>query len=200
MAWGHGWTTSRGVAAPVTVDGGWWAEVGQPGHRERHILHTWDADRLAAVAPRPGAWIKVVGAREDLRAALPAPWVIDEDGHLMSTVFAPGVTPAPDGYRIEVNVEGPVAKAVARHTSGDTAAAAYLASGAGFGVVDRVETAPEHRRRGLGTAVMTALTDHAARSGLSTGILIATDQGRHLYEALGWTARAAFAAARVPEA
>jgi predicted DCC family thiol-disulfide oxidoreductase YuxK len=47
-------------------------------------------------------------------------------------------------------------------------------------------TAPEHQRRGLGTAVMAALTTAAMGLEAATGILGATEQGRALYEALGW--------------
>src|SRR5687767_10425656 len=90
MVWGRGWARARGVHAPVEVPGGWWAEVGLPGHRERHILHTWDRARLAGIEARPGTWIKVTGRREDLRAALPEVWVMDEDGFLMTTALSGG--------------------------------------------------------------------------------------------------------------
>ncbi|MDO3701713.1 GNAT family N-acetyltransferase [Micromonospora sp. C28SCA-DRY-2] len=43
-----------------------------------------------------------------------------------------------------------------------------------------------HRRRGLGSVVMAALHRHAARRGARTGILVATDEGRALYQRLGW--------------
>jgi len=54
-------------------------------------------------------------------------------------------------------------------------------------VFDQIETAPEHRRRGLGSAVMAALTTSASDLGAVTGILNATVPGRALYETLGWS-------------
>ncbi|WKE70030.1 GNAT family N-acetyltransferase [Streptomyces sp. WP-1] len=53
-------------------------------------------------------------------------------------------------------------------------------------VFDRTVTAPAHRRRGLGTVMMGTLTGAAVGSGVPTGVLGATVQGRTLYEALGW--------------
>ncbi|MGI5521591.1 hypothetical protein ACQEUX_11605 [Micromonospora sp. CA-259024] len=42
---------------------------------------------------------------------------------------------------------------------------------------------------------MRALSDHAARNDLGTGILVATEVGRRLYRALGWTVQSEIAAA-----
>ncbi|WP_436674482.1 GNAT family N-acetyltransferase [Micromonospora sp. URMC 107] len=64
-----------------------------------------------------------------------------------------------------------------------------LAGAGEFGIVDQVATEPAHRRRGLGSVVMRARCDHAAWLGIRTGILVATDDGRALYRALGWTVR-----------
>lgn len=55
-------------------------------------------------------------------------------------------------------------------------------------VFAEIATEPDHQRRGLGSAVMTALTSAAMDLGAATGILCATVQGRALYEALGWQA------------
>ncbi len=201
MAWGRGWAVSRGVPPPVEVPGGFRAEVGLPHHRVRHVLHTWSAESLhALVLPdsAPGAWVKVVGSRDDLRAALPAPWTTAADGWLMSTEFTvePGRPVAP--YRTEVTESGGTVTAVARDADGTPAAWAHLARAGAVGVVDRVETAPEHRRRGLGSAVMRALGRHAVESGMATGVLVATKDGCGLYRALGWEVRAGIAAAWVP--
>ncbi len=82
---------------------------------------------------------------------------------------------------------------------GATAASGRLAPAGRFGIIDQVETSPAHRRRGLGTTVMHTLGDHAARHGLDTGLLVATDDGRHLYRSMGWTVRSEIAAAFVRE-
>jgi GNAT superfamily N-acetyltransferase len=53
-------------------------------------------------------------------------------------------------------------------------------------VADRIETDPQHRRRGLGSAVMASLVETAAAQGAKRGILIASIDGLRLYRSLGW--------------
>lgn len=57
----------------------------------------------------------------------------------------------------------------------------------GHTVYDQILTQPEHRRLGLGTAVMSALTQRSLERGAGHGIMIASPDGRALYQTLGWT-------------
>lgn len=195
MAWGRGWTVSRRTAPPVAVAGGFRVDVGLPGHRVRHILHSHTHDSLAALADRQteaGNWIRIAGPTALLRQALPPDWTMDAAGHLMTTAFTAGRVDAPHGYVIEVETEGDRAVARARDEHGEAAASAQLGRTGAFGVIDQVRTEPAHQRRGLGTALMSALSDRATELGATTGILVGTDAGRALYEALGWTYRSDF--------
>lgn len=65
-------------------------------------------------------------------------------------------------------------------------------------IADRIETVPEHRRRGLGSVVMSSLVENAMAHGATTGILVATADGQQLYSALGWTTRATVLIAQTP--
>ncbi len=53
-------------------------------------------------------------------------------------------------------------------------------------VVDMVWTEPEHRRRGLGRAVMSRLAEEAQKVGATRGLLAASVEGRQLYNSIGW--------------
>ncbi|WP_311137702.1 GNAT family N-acetyltransferase [Streptomyces sp. I6] len=55
-------------------------------------------------------------------------------------------------------------------------------------VIDQIETAAEHRRKGLGSLVMRTLQHSAAERGATSGVLGGTPGGRALYESLGWRA------------
>jgi predicted GNAT family acetyltransferase len=53
-------------------------------------------------------------------------------------------------------------------------------------VYDRIVTEEEFRRRGLGSYVMRALTAGVLEDDVTTGLLMASADGRALYEFLGW--------------
>lgn len=203
IAWSRGWARSRGVPALVNIPGGFRIDVARPGHRVRYVLHTWDASYLREIGRHiatPGTWLKIDGSPAEVRDALPPHWHMFETSYLMSAELSPGPGEVPSPYRIRVGADqSRVVVATVSDRAGAVAASGRLAPAGGFGVVDQVETAPEHRRRGLGTAVIQALSDHAARNGIRAGILAATDEGRALYRTLGWSAHTELATAFIPE-
>ncbi|XTZ16122.1 GNAT family N-acetyltransferase [Micromonospora echinospora] len=202
MAWGRGWAACRGTPAPTAVPGGFRVEVGRPGHRVRVVLHRHDAavlDDLGRRLTAPGTWIKVMGSSAELHDALPPHWAMAPVNHLMSAPFGAGVVTPPAPYAVRIDTTGGAVVATVVDSTGSAAASGRLAPAGSYGVVDQVETTPAHRRRGLGTVVMRALADHGARHGLRTGVLVATGDGRGLYESLGWTTRSTVAAAFIPE-
>jgi len=81
---------------------------------------------------------------------------------------------------------------------GDVAASGCAAETADVFIYDRIETAQEHRRKGLGVAVMAALGS-ARRSSAAAQLLSATEDGRMLYEKLGWTVLFPLATAAIAE-
>ncbi|MGN9813125.1 GNAT family N-acetyltransferase [Micromonospora sp. BQ11] len=202
MAWGQAWTVSRGTPAPVPIVGGFRVEVGAPGHRVRHVLHTYTLDSLARLGRElttPGTWIKVSGDPAGFRAALPASWTMDAPGHLMTTTLAVTRAETPAPYTARLTADGEVTIATVLGEQGKRAAAGRLACAGGFAIMDQVVTEPAHRRRGLGRAVMTLLAARAIELDAHTGILVASDAGRALYTTLGWTVRSDIAGAYIAE-
>ncbi|RNF86258.1 hypothetical protein EER27_02205 [Lysobacter psychrotolerans] len=99
---------------------------------------------------------------------------------------------------MELQQAGPVTRACVIAPDGDLAASGYTAETADVCIYDRIETAQDHRRKGLGVAVMIAL-GAARRTLASPQLLVATEDGRNLYANLGWAVLAPFAAATIPE-
>ena len=56
------------------------------------------------------------------------------------------------------------------------------------GLIQNVLTYPEYRRRGIATRLLEALIEEARRAGATCLELSATEEGRPLYERLGFTA------------
>lgn len=200
-SWVHGWAVSRAAPTPVAVPQGWRVNVGAPGHRLRYVLHTPDEQSLSQLGARqnaPGTWIKVAADPAYLRAALPPQWTMADTGFFMTTPLTDDADMPPTPYTIRTTITDVVVAAVLDAT-GTPVASGRLAPAGVIGVIDQVETAPAHRRRGLGKIVMRLLGHHAVQLGMHTGALVATDDGRKLYSTLGWTVRTPIAAAHVPE-
>ncbi|MBO9557061.1 MAG: hypothetical protein J7515_00565 [Caulobacter sp.] len=190
-AWVSGWALSRSVDPPMRVAGGHRVLVGEPGHVERLVFPALDAERLSARAAgitEPGIFLKVFCAPEALLAAVDARWSPQPPGDLMAVDLAadrPLATLAA-GYVQGLRAEGAVLVAEIHDADGGLAASGRAALTGGFAVFDKIITDPAQQRRGLGRVVMGALGNRARALGADRGVLIATPEGRALYEVLGW--------------
>lgn len=201
FAWQAAHSIARGSPAPVHDRGGFRVDT----HSEKEVkrwVFPQPCDGLRAIAhgiTAPRHYLKLCGADDELRSALPACWEIQPANYFMIAASASFDTkPLPDGYRMELHRAGPVTRACIIAPDGDLAASGCAAEAADVFIYDRIETAQDHRRKGLGVAVMSALAA-ARRSLAAPQLLVATEDGRNLYANLGWTVLAPFAAATIPE-
>ncbi|MFJ6083574.1 GNAT family N-acetyltransferase [Streptomyces sp. NPDC092369] len=204
-AWVDGWVLSRGAAPPVEEPWGWSVDVGQVEQVSRRVLGDIGADVEEAVVRKVadsvtgyGVWLKVFADPALVRGWLGPGWWIDpEPGFLMSVPLTRDAPPAaPDGYRLRTWSRGPVTQAVVTAPDGALAARGQVGVSGATAVVDRVETAEAHRRKGLGGLVVRTLQATAAEQGARTGVLAGTPDGRALYEHLGWTTTALLTSAK----
>jgi predicted GNAT family acetyltransferase len=66
-------------------------------------------------------------------------------------------------------------------------------------VYDRVITEEEHRRKGLASIVLAKLEEIALSKGVSNNFLVATQQGKLLYESLGWKLYSSYTSIVIPD-
>ncbi|WP_160717416.1 GNAT family N-acetyltransferase [Chitinophaga solisilvae] len=200
--WVKGWAISREVAPPVSVYDGSHVTVGWPAQLARYVFpHLSDGYKaLAATIHEPFIHLKVLDDPEEARAWLPSRWVIQEPGHMMvCPVPMTGVAPVlPDGYTVDIQDEITVPLVRILAADGTTAAAGRIALVDDYIIYDRIETHPDHRRRGLATLVMYTLQQTGFAKGGSKGILVATAAGRALYTTLGWKFYAPLTTAIIP--
>lgn len=199
-AWVGGWAVSRSVRPPVEVAGGFRLEIGLPGHRVRYVL--FDVERMAELVPAltaPGTWLKVSAPAERVAPLLTPAWTVGEPEYLMTVPLRRATALAPDGYTLRTATDGGITTVRIHDADGTTAASGQMGVAGPAAVADRILTDPAHRRRGLGSVLMTALGDAAAKRGAATGVLVATRDGLALYRALGWTLREAITPAYLPE-
>ncbi|QEU93490.1 GNAT family N-acetyltransferase [Streptomyces kanamyceticus] len=190
-SWVEGWVVSRGAAVPVVEPWGFTVDVGLSGHVTRHVMA--DADeplvrKLTETVTAPGTWLKVFLPRETVAPWVAPGWRFGDDGFLMSAPLRPTAAAAPEGYEIRTWTRGGVTRVLVLGRDGAFAAHGQVAvPGPGrTAVFDQIETSEAHRRKGLGSLVMRTLGNVAAAEGSSAAVLGATDEGRALYEFLGW--------------
>ena len=183
--WVAGWCESRGMLARRDGDGRL-VEVAS-GTRSREYVIAGpslpELRRLAAAVTAPDVWLTIVGDLDERgRDAVAGLDRVTSDERMMTTRLRQAERPA----QVRIEEVGRVAHARIE-AEGEVAARGQAALSGGDVVFDRIETTPRFRRRGLGGLVMTGLSAWAAENGASTGLLMASVDGRALYSSLGWT-------------
>ncbi|TMS00073.1 GNAT family N-acetyltransferase [Nonomuraea basaltis] len=166
-------------------------DVGLPGHVARHIVAAPTPGilrHLTTTLTTPGTWLKLCAPAEAVAPLLPPAWALKDAEHMMTVPLTRVAPPqAPPGYTLAVTTRAGVTAARLLTAAGEIAARGQFAVAGSTAVVDQVETAANHRRRGLGTVIMRTLTASAASLGARSGVLVATAEGQALYQTLGWT-------------
>ena len=201
FAWQAAHSIARGSPPPVHDRGGIRVDTGSETEVTRWVFPRM-CDGLREMAhgiTAPRHTLKLCGSDVELRAALPDRWQIQPANHFMiATTAHRDATPLPVGYRLQVDRDGAVTRATILGPDGDVAANGCASETVDAFIYDRIETAQDHRRRGLGIAVMVAL-GAARRSPATPQLLVATEDGRSLYSKLGWTVLGPIATAIIPE-
>ena len=195
--WQHGWSLARGLPEPEVGADGISVRCDQPGREVEVVALHADEDpasvtRLAAVVAASAAvtWLTVPTNRPDEveRLILDSGLKLLKRSEALMTVDLarhPVHRPA-DSYRAEIRSNESVIQASLYDSADEVAAYGQMGIAGTHAVADRIETLPAHRRRGLGRAVMSLLAEAALAHGAKTGLLIASEEGQHLYAALGW--------------
>ncbi|MGC4949264.1 GNAT family N-acetyltransferase [Streptomyces sp. DT224] len=194
--WIDGWIVSRGTSDPIDEPWGWTIDVGQPRHVARHVVpEPTEADvrKIVAGTSAPGTWLKLFAEDRTVLPWLGPGWQRDVPGYLMTRHLAPEPHEAPAGYTLTSWTRGGVIRVLVRTQAGHFAARGQMAQAGSHAVADQIETAAEHRRKGLGGLVMRTLQSSAYEAGARTGLLVGTPEGQALYSSLGWTTRSPMA-------
>jgi GNAT superfamily N-acetyltransferase len=198
-AWIDSWVVSRGAADPTGESWGWTIDVGQSRQVRRHVLPEPDETAVRKVADGtsvPWTWLKLFAEDDEVRPWVGPEWRFGEPGFLMTCPLVAERPAVPAGYTVTTWARGGVTRVLVRAADGQFAARGQIARGSwseASAVADQIETAPGHRRRGLGGLVMRTLQNAAHEAGARTGVLVGTTAGRELYTSLGWITRAPMA-------
>lgn len=189
-SWVEGWAVARRMPGPVDVPWGLRIETGRPTEAVRHVLIDTDAATargLIGTITEPTTCVKAFLPAAEMAPWFSSAWEPVDPCFLMAVDLKPSPVRAPDGYTVTAETgDGVTHVRVLSDADGELAATGLTGLAGTACVFDQIVTEPAHRRRGLGTVVMAALTREAVESGVSVGLLGATVPGRALYETLGW--------------
>jgi GNAT superfamily N-acetyltransferase len=193
--WTTGWARARGAHPPERHRDGFRIEVDAPDPHTRYVFPAVSATflRLANDIHDPGIQLKACAPIATIRALVPARWKLDVPRTMMiRAALDPAPVVLPEGYLLEMSNADGVSTAAIHAPDGSIAASGHAVVVDYAAIYDRIATEEVHRRRGLGRALMAALDLAACDEGARRGLLVATEQGRMLYKALGWRAHAPY--------
>ncbi|MQR00779.1 GNAT family N-acetyltransferase [Glaciimonas soli] len=164
--------------------------MGAPDHLERHVVSNFDTQALRELSISltvPGTWLKVCASPEVVAPFLADIWTVQPPEYLMAAELRKHAIIARDDYQLSIHTNSAVTDAELRTNQGQLAARGRVAQSNGFAIFDQIVTEPAHQRKGLGRIVMGALSNVSIASESTIGVLVATEDGRALYKAIGWT-------------
>ena len=186
-----GWRRCRRLEPAIEYDNAFAIVLRLPG-RDRELFARADdpavVDQVVAQVSED-VWLTVTTQQGDeiarrLSAAGLQPF--DDQKVLMSIDLADHPQPEPPAsYELATETDESLEYVRLLH-EGEVAARGMVAIVDNDAVMHDIHTDPAHRRRGLGSVVMGALSRRAVDHGARAGLLMATTEGVHLYTKLGW--------------
>lgn len=188
--WLTGWCLSRELPLPVKFQSGFKIDVGYETQKARYVFAELNDDfiRLAENIDEPWIYLKVCAAPGDIKASIPGKWIIQPQGYMMSC-FHPMKIPEislPGEYTLEFESYNTTFVVRIVTQKGEPAAIGRVVLVDDLAVYDRISTESNYRRNGLATILMKELEKIALSKGIFNNFLVATEEGKFLYESLGW--------------
>lgn len=188
--WLKAWCLSRKLPFPVPFKSGFKVNVGYEKQKTRYVFPQLNEDflKLANHIDEPWVFLKVCAPPTALHGKIPEKWVIQPQGYMMSCLEPMKMpnTELPEGFRLKFDYSGAVSTLKIIALNGDLAASGHLVLVDNLAVYDRIKTETVYRRRGLAGLLMKELEQIALSKGIFKNFLVATEEGRSLYQFLGW--------------
>ncbi len=188
--WLKGWSLSRKLPLPVKFLSGLKVNVGFEKQKTRYVFPNLNDDffQLAEQINEPWVFLKVCADPDEVKSKIPEKWTIQANGYMMYCFHAMHFRdkPLPDGYQVEYENDNAVSIVRIVTENNESAAIGRVILVDDLAVYDRISTEDQHRRKGLATFLMKELERIALSKSVSRNFLVATEEGRVLYESFGW--------------
>lgn len=201
-SWLKGWCLSREISFPVQYKSGFKVFVGDEKQKERYVFPELNEDffQLAQSIDEPWVYLKVDTSPEQFMEKIPEKWQLQPQGYLMNC-FHPMIFPEislPEGYHLEFSEYNTtfVIRIITEY--GGQASIGRVSLIDDVAVYDRIVTEINHQRKGLASFLLRELEKIALLRGFSDNLLVATEEGKLLYENLGWEVYALHSSIVIP--
>ncbi len=188
--WLKGWSLSRGLPLPVQYLSGFRVNVGYETQKTRYVFSdlTDDFIQLSETINEPWIFLKVCADPEEVKLKISGKWHIQPTGYMMycfQEMHFPDKPLSPE-YKVAPEESNNVFVVKILTKNNEIASIGRVVLVDDLAVYDRISTVDQHQRKGLATFLMKELEKIALAKGVSRNFLVATEEGRALYESFGW--------------
>lgn len=200
--WLKAWSLSRELPLPIKFKSGFKIDVNYEKQKIRYVFPNINEDfiELANSITEPWFFLKVCSTPDSLKNLLPPRWIIQPQGYMMTNTqgMIEKTVNLNDKYKIEFEQYNStyVIKIIANND--DLAAIGRVILVDDLAIYDRIATDSNHKRNGLATVLMKDLEKIALSKGIYSIFLVATEEGKLLYESLGWEVSCLYTSIVIP--
>jgi len=189
--WLKAWCLSRKLPLPVNYKSGFKVNVGFEQQKCRYVFSELNEDfiQLAKEINEPWIYLKVCDFPKKIEKNISDIWEIQPQGYMMHCHHPMKIpkTQLNENYKLEFESYNStsVIKIVTKNNE-LVACEGRVVIIDDLAIYDRIITDNNHRRQGLATFLMKELENIALANGIFKNFLVATEEGKLLYENLGW--------------
>ncbi|WP_300675155.1 GNAT family N-acetyltransferase [Soonwooa sp.] len=190
LKWLKAWSLSRELPLPVTYKSGFKVDVGFENQKTRYVFSKPNDDffQLSEEINEPYIFLKFCGAPSEIKDKISEKWKIQPQGYMMFC-FHPMKNienKLNENYSLSFENYNStfVVKILAKN--GEIASQGRVVLVDDIAVYDRIITNNSYKRKGLASILMKELEKIALSKQVYQNFLVATEEGKHLYESLGW--------------
>lgn len=132
---------------------------------------------------------------------IPEKWILQPQGYMM-TCFRPmniRVTTLGNDYKLELEQYNSTFVIRIVTNNGELASIGRVVLVDDLAIYDRISTESNHKRKGLATFLMKELEKIALSKEITNNFLVATEEGKSLYEPLGWEVYSLYTSIVIPD-
>lgn len=199
--WLTAWALSRELPLPTNFKSGYKVDVGYEQQKARYVFSELNDDfiQLSETINETWVFLKVCASPEEVKNKISAKWVIQPQGYLMSCVSPMDIqVNLPNGYEMEFDNYNSTTLVKIRTKNGELASAGRMVIVDDLAVYDRITTEENHKRNGLATFLIQELERIAISKNVYKNFLVATEQGKLLYQSLGWKVCSLYTSVVIP--